>query len=230
MRSLRSALLALAGVPLTLGAQIGHPPDKTPYHDVLTRHALTLVTGSYVSGDDPAGLLPRNSALLGLRYDTHIGGPAQLTARVLVAPTDRRVIDPLRPEGQRDRGSTASTLTMGDIGINLNLTGSKSWRGLVPSVLVTVGLMSDFAAEDDSGYSFGTNFSFGVGGGLRYVPTDSRWEVRADAHRYLAQQAYPTSFFRVTEDGTSVLPQGTERSGWRGHTVLTLGLSYHLAR
>jgi hypothetical protein len=230
MRSLRTALLALAAVPLTLAAQIGHPPDKTPYQDVLTRHALTLVTGAYVGGDDPVGLLPRSGPLLGVRYDTHIGGPAQLTARVLLAPTDRRVIDPLRPDGQRDLGTTASTLTMGDIGINVNLTGSKSWRGLVPSVLVTVGLMSDFAPEDDSGYSFGTNFSFGVGGGLRYVPTDSRWEYRADVHRYLAQQAYPTSFFRVTEDGTSVLPQGAERSGWRGHTVLSLGLSYHLAR
>ncbi len=227
-RLLCTSLLAFA--PLTLTAQVGHPPAESPYRDINNRHGFTLVLGRYLGADDPAGALPKSGPLAGVRYDTHIGGPAQLTARLLMAPTTRDELDPTRPAESRVLRESSSFLTMGDVGININLTGGKSWRGLVPSTLVTVGLMSDFVPEDVHGYSLGLNFAFGFGGGLRYIPKDSRWELRADAHSILSQSEYPASYFRAPLGSTAILPTGTPRSAWRRHGLLSLGVTYHVAR
>jgi len=229
---MRRLLCSLAWVlaPATLLAQVGHPPADSPYRDINNRHAFTLVLGRYIGADDPAGALPKSGPMGGVRYDTHIGGPAQLTARLLVAPTTRDELDPTRPEDSRVIRESSSIMTIGDVGININLTGGKSWRGLVPSTLVTVGLLSDFVPEDIHGYSLGLNFAFGYGGGLRYIPKDSRWEARADAHAFLSQSEYPASYFRAPLGSTPILPVGTPRSAWRTHAMLTLGVTYHVAR
>jgi hypothetical protein len=228
MRS--SLLLALSLFAAPLSAQIGYPPAESPYRDVSGRHGLTTLLGYFVGGDDPLDLLPKSSVLFGFRYDTDIGGPAQLMLRTQFAPTTRREIDPSRPVGSRELGDRSSFVTIADVGININLTGSKSWHGLVPTVLPSVGIMTDFQAEDDGGYSLGTNFAFAVGAGLRYVPKDSRWELRGDLGTVFSQSNYPSSYFVAVDGQPAVAPAGTERSGWRRHATLTLGLTYHLVR
>jgi hypothetical protein len=224
------SLLALVVLARPLAAQVGHPPAQSPYRDVLARHALTLNVGTYIGADDPAGVHPKSGPLLGVRYDAFIGGPAQLVLRVQMAPTARNEIDPLRPAATRLLGERSSLLTLADIGINVNLTGNKSWNGVIPTLLTTVGIMSDFAAEDAGGYAFGTNFAFGIGGGVRYIPRDARWEIRGDVHNILSQSGYPTAYFRISDDGSAAVPPNTPRSAWRRHTTIALGLTYHLFR
>ncbi len=223
-------LLALVALATPAAAQVGYPPAESPYRDVLGRHALTLIAGTLRTPDDPAGVLPKSGPLVGLRYDTYIGGPAQLVTRIQFAPTSRRELNPTLPEATRLVGEPSLVLSVADVGINVNLTGNKSWRGLVPAVLTTVGIITDFKGEDAGGYAYGTNFAFGFGGGVRFIPRDSRWEVRGDVHNVLAQSGYPSTYFRVTEDGTAAAPPGTPRSAWRRYTTLSVGLTYHLVR
>jgi hypothetical protein len=228
MRRFFAAVLGLLPAPLL--AQVGHPPDQSPYRDILYKHAVTFIVGQYVGANDPVGVTPQSALSYGVRYETHIGGPAQLVARLQFAPTQTTLINPLLTEGNRVIGQRNVLMSLGDVGIGINLSGNKSWKGLVPSALVTVGLMSDFVPEDDFGYNFGTNFSFGVGGGVRYVPRDSRWAYRFDVHQYLSQSGYPGSYFRPSDDGSTAAPEGTDRSAWRRHLTLSLGVSYHLTR
>lgn len=223
-------LIALAALTTPLAAQIGHPPAESPYRDVFGRHALSFHAGTFLVPKDPVGILPKSGPIFGARYDTFIGGPAQLTARLNLAPSTRRVIDPLQPAATRNVGEKSVMTTMLDLGININLTGNKSWHGFVPSVLTTVGIISDFAAEDEGGYSFGTTFGFGAGLGLRYVPLDSRWEARADVHNLFAQSEYPSGFFRISDDGTAAAPPGTEQTSWRRYMSLSVGITYHIFR
>jgi len=228
MRRFLAATLFLLPAPLL--AQVGHPPDQSPYRDILNKHAVTFIVGQYIGADDPVGVTPQSALSYGVRYETHIGGPALLVARLQFAPTTTTLINPLLNADRRVIGERRVLQSMGDVGIGINLTGNKSWNGLVPSALVTVGLMSDFIPEDEFGYNFGTNFSFGFGGGIRYVPRESRWAYRFDVHQYVSQSGYPASYFRPADDGTAAAPPGTDRSAWRNHSTLSFGISYHLAR
>jgi hypothetical protein len=228
MRSFLLVALVLSASPVA--AQVGYPPAESPYRDVSGKHGMTALLGWFAAGKDPLGLLPQPSLMFGMRYDTDIGGPAQLTLRTQFAPTTRREIDPSRPPATRELGDRTSFVTIADLGVNFNLTGNKSWHGIVPSLLPSVGIMTDFAAEDDGGYSLGTNFAFGVGAGVRYVPGDPTYEFRADIGTLFSQSEYPSSYLASSEGQPAVAPAGTERSGWRRHLTLTLGFTYHLAR
>ena len=191
MRSFLLVALVLSASPVA--AQVGYPPAESPYRDVSGKHGMTALLGWFAAGKDPLGLLPQPSLMFGMRYDTDIGGPAQLTLRTQFAPTTRREIDPSRPPASRELGDRSS-------------------------------------AEDDGGYSLGTNFAFGVGAGVRYVPGDPKYEFRADIGTLFSQSEYPSSYFVSSEGQPAVAPAGTDRSGWRRHLTLTLGFTYHLAR
>ena len=82
MRSFFTAAAAVALLASTAGAQVGYPPERSPYRDVEFRQELTLFSGYYAAGQDPAKVAPQSGPMLGLRYDVRVGGPASLTARV----------------------------------------------------------------------------------------------------------------------------------------------------
>ncbi|MDF1503361.1 hypothetical protein [Roseisolibacter sp. H3M3-2] len=227
-RLLAAAALALAAA--AAGAQVGFPPERSPFVDLEFRQATTVFGGWYGAAKDPAGIAPQSGPLVGARYDIYLGGPASFTARAATAISERNVLDPARREGNRLLGVERRPLTMADVGITLGLTGQKSWRGMVPTVHSGIGVVSNLASADPGGYRFGTRFHIAYGAGLRFVPRSSPWAVRADVGSYLFQIRYPDSYSTPGLDSTSILPSGSSKSKWTNNLGLTLGLSYQFSR
>jgi hypothetical protein len=101
--------------------------------------------------------------MVGFRYEVNVGGPAQLVARLSHVRSERQVINPVEPTTGRDLGIQAWPLYLADFGLSLNLTGQRSYRGIVPVIYTGIGLASDLGKEiEEDPYKLGTTFAFSV--------------------------------------------------------------------
>jgi hypothetical protein len=221
--------IALAAVPLVArmaAAQVGHPPQRSPYVDLEYRQEATLFLGFYEAGTDKAGVAPQSGPMVGARYELRLGGPAYLTSKMMFVSSERSVIDPRRPAGQRVVENTSWPLYMADVGIALHLTGQKSFHRLVPFVNAGIGVATDFKGSGDVGaWRFGTPFALSFGGGIKYIPAGNL-QGRIDITNQLYQIKYPNSYFVTSSDGTSVLGPRDEKSDWTSNFGISLGISY----
>lgn len=224
-----SAFAILAAAPA--GAQdVGHLPEQSPYRDIPWRHEITAFGGYYAASSDPAGIAPRSGPMGGVRYDVRIGGPAQFYARISGVSSERTVLDPRAEPEERDLGAKSLGLFIADLGLSLNLTGQKSWNGLVPVVAGGIGIVSDFDSEDIGGYKIGTPFAISVGTGLRWVP-GGRFQLRVDVTDHLFQIRYPSTYYQSSATPpTPVLPSTQADNVWKHNAALTIGASYLLGR
>lgn len=220
------ALLLLAATSPVLAQPVGHLPSESPFRDIEFKQEITPFIGYYSAGEDPAGVAPRSGPMLGARYEIRIGGPAQFYARTAVAFTERNVVNPRLAPGARELGTESVTLGLADVGISLNLTGQRSWRGIVPIVTGGAGIATDFASPDVGGYRLGTPFAITLGAGVRWT-SGGNWQVRADVTDYLYQVKYPPLYFQAPAQNVEpVLPPTSEQSVWKHNAALTLGVSY----
>lgn len=225
MRSFLPAIAAVALLATGAGAQVGYPPERSPYRDLEFRQELTLLTGYYAASKDPAGVAPQSGPMVGLRYDVRVGGPASLTARVARVFSERAVINPLLAAPQRDLGTQSWPLYLSDVGLTIALTGQKSLHHLVPVLGAGVGVASDFRKEDVGGFRIGTTFAMNFGAGVRWVPGGS-FQLRADVTDHLFQISYPTTYYVPPTSGGAVLGGSQSRNVWKHNAALTLGASY----
>ena len=220
-------LVAAAGSPAL--AQVGYEPERSPFRDLRYSQSLTVLAGYLHAPVDPAGVAPQSAPLLGLRYEVRLGGPAQFMARVATAFSEREPLDPTLIGDERRRGAESWPLYIADVGIALNLTGQKSWRGLVPIVQGGIGAASDLRGSPDAGgYKFGTTFALSAGAGVGWVR--DRFQLRLDASDYLYQIRYPDSYYVQPPGGSPLLPRTQPTSFWRHNLALTFGASYALFR
>ena len=229
-RSLVAAgALLCAALPVT-AQDVGHPPDASPFRDLAYRQELSLFGGYYNGSEGKAGVAPGGGPAIGLRYEIRIGGPAQFTARLTHARTERLVLDPALAESARNLGRQTWPITVADAGININLTGQKSWRNLVPSVGGGVGIASDFGRSGDpGGFSFGTPFAFTFGAAVRRE-TDGPLQLRVDFADYIYQLDYPAAYTTAPSGSTPILPAGSSMNQWTHNWVLSFGISYRYSR
>ncbi|MGI8618264.1 MAG: hypothetical protein ACR2L6_04130 [Gemmatimonadaceae bacterium] len=231
MNSTKSFVIgaALAGAALTLPgsafAQVGYPPERSPFRDLEYKHELTLFGGTYIAADDPAGVAPTGGPMGGLRYELRVGGPAQLMVRAAYVSSERQALDPSQPEDSRDLGIHSAPLFMLDAGISVNLTGQKSWRRLVPTVNAGIGVVSGGKDVENDPYRFGTPLAITYGAGLRYVP-GGRFAVRLGVDSYLYKLEYPGAYSVTTSDGTAVIGPRQSTNFWKNNVALTIGASY----
>ena len=230
MKLLSAAALLLA-FPLSLAAQIvGRPPEASPFRDLQYRQDVTLFGGYYAAGVDPAGVAPQSAPFIGARYALQITGPVAFMARTALVFSERTLVDPRQNDGARILGVESWPIMLVDANLAMNLTGQKSWRNLVPTATVGIGLVSDFKSEPDTGsFTFGTGFAFNVGAGVRWVATD-RIEVRLDWTDYLYKIEYPSLFYTRTSDGTQFLPNTQAESLWKHNSAFALGIAYRFWR
>lgn len=221
-----AALLA----PAAARAQVGYPPAESPFVDLEYRQSVTPYVGYFHAAKDPAGIAPQGGFMVGLRYDLVLGGPASLTVRTASVLSERTVLDPARPRGQRSLGVEQRPLTLADVGLTINLTGQKSWHSLVPLIHFGGGLASNFRGTDPGGFDFGTAFAFAYGAGVRLVPPRSRWSGRVDLGNHMYQISYPDRYFAPGLDSTQVLPSGSSKSKWLNNSAVTVGVSYQFMR
>ena len=221
-------VLASATTSVMAQAQVGYPPAESPFRDIPYRQELTVVGGYFAAGKDPVGVAPQGGPVVGVRYEARIGGPAQLAVRVSRVFSERQLLDPTRPEGDRFYAVQSWPLYLADLGITFNLTGQKSFRGFVPVATMGGGIASDFkGGEDIGGYKFGTAFALSFGAGIRWV-SDGRYQVRLDVLDYLYQVRYPNSYF--TPSGTQPPVRSGAQNVWTHNAVITLGGSYQFFR
>ena len=231
-RSKRSCLALLASAlfaPALLHAQVGYVPDESPYRDYQSGQNLTLSAGWLKMRRDPAGVAPKSSVLLAARYDVSIGGPASFYVRYSAAPSERRLLVPTNPKATRQIDLLKTTTQVADLGLDLALTGKKSWHNLVPSLVGGVGIASDFAAADTGTYRFGTRFAFTYGAGVRYIAR-SGFAFRVDVTNYTWKYQYPDRYFVQASDSTAILTDSKNRSAYRGNWALMAGLAIPLFR
>lgn len=222
-----AALAAALAAPA--GAQVGHAPERSPFVDLDYKQDLTLLTGWYAASKDPAGTANQSGPMVGLRYDVYLGGPASLTSRFAYVNSERTILDPSKPRASRVLRTQQWPLYLFDVGLGLNLTGRKSYKGLVPVTNIGLGIAADWKKPDRNGYSLGTTFAISLGGGVRWIYSD-RLQFRADVTDYLYSISYPTSFYEVVSDGSAVLPGNHSQNVWKHNAALSLGASYMFFR
>ncbi len=222
-----AAMLAFRLTPLA--AQVGSVPDKSPYQDFVFKQDLSVYAGYFAGNRGETGIGPQGGPVFGVRYGLHIGGPAEASLRIARAFSDRLVLNPAGVGAARTVGTVSDPLWMADVGINLALTGQKSFHHVVPVVGGGAGVAKSGAAKDVGGYSYGTGFAIHFGGGLRFVMHGS-WSARVDATDYLWQLSYPGGYYTMPAGGTAILVAGQAQNEWTHNGVLTLGITYILAR
>lgn len=229
LRLAAALLLAPLATPGALHAQVGHLPTKSPYNDFNIGQTVSILAGRLNVARDPADVAPKPALLGSVRYDIGVGGPASLFVRYAASPSTRKQLAPTAVKAQRVVGTPDVTTHMFDGGLDVALTGRKTWHRLVPSVNGGVGIVSDFASADSGAYRFGTKFAFTYGFSLRYVPRRGP-QIRIDLTRYLWQYQYPDRYFVKANDSTSVLTNTRERSKWKGNWAPTIGVSMPIFR
>lgn len=226
MKKLSASLLFLALPARALFAQVGYEPARSPFTDLEFRQEITAFTGVFIGGAEPSGVAPRSGPMLGFRYETRVGGPAQFMARATRVFSERRIVDPKKPAATRYADLQSWPLYLADLGLAINLTGQKSIRHFVPVTTFGVGIASDFRSSSDvGGYRFGTTFAFSFGGGVRWTP-GGPFQLRADFTDYLYQHTYPTTYYVRASDSTAVLRGNQAKSVWKHNVGLTVGASY----
>lgn len=220
------AVLLSAVAAEGLAAQVGHLPPRSPYVDLEYRQEATIFAGYFNAGTDRVGVAPKSGPMVGLRYDLRLGGPASLTTKVAYISSERTIIDPRRPEGDRTVDESSWPLYVADVGISVNLTGQRSFRRLVPFVNGAVGIATDLKGGADVGaWRFGTPFALSLGGGIKWVPAGNL-QARVDVATQLYQIKYPNSYYVEAADGTSVLQLRDPKSDWTSNIGIALGVSY----
>ncbi|MEN9509913.1 MAG: hypothetical protein RLZZ621_2476 [Gemmatimonadota bacterium] len=222
-----TALAVATAAPLS--AQVGHMPNASPYEDIKIGQTLTPMAGRMIMGRDLAGVAPKSSALGAIRYDIGVGGPASLFVRYLAAPSTRNVLNPTAPKATRVFATPNVTTHLLDGGLDIALTGRKTWHQLLPSLNGGVGVVTDFAKADTGAYQFGTNFAFSYGFSLRYLARRGP-QLRLDLTNFIWQYQYPDRYFVKASDTTSVLTDTRNRSSWRGNWGVSAGVAIPIFR
>jgi hypothetical protein len=230
VKALYCGVVALL-VAIPASAQVGHDPESSPFRDLDYKQELTLLGGWVKAQHDPAGVAPQSAPMIGARYELNLAGPLSLSSDFTTTFSNRDVIDPSKPAAQRIPRNESATVFSADVALAMNLTGRKSWHHLVPQVRGGLGVLRSSAADDSSGFHFGTPFAFTLGGGLKLVPGHGgRLQVRADLTDRIFKLSYPDAYYRLASDKTAVLDPSTAKSFYTHHAAFTLGVSYLFGR
>ena len=220
------ALPAAAAAQSAATPQVGYPTNRSPFRDLEYRQELTIFGGRFKAGTEPAAVAPSSGPMVGARYEITVGGPAQMYVRGSRVFSERRALDPTKPAATRFLGVSDIPLYLADLGVSVNLTGQRSFHGIVPSLAVGAGVASTLSSKvEKDPYKFGTTFAFSFGGGLRILPTD-RIQIRIDGGTHMYQIHYPTEYSTPASDNTSVIPSDQPKSFWKSNPSITAGLSY----
>jgi hypothetical protein len=211
-------------------AQVGYPPDRSPYRDRDYNREWTYFAGHFSAERDPVGVAPTEGPMAGIRWQMYLTGPLYFGVRLAGASVERRVIDPSKKVDERELGTETVPMGFADIALELSLTGHKTWRGFAPFINGGLGFTADLRGQNDVGsYRFGVPFTMTLGTGLSYAPSRN-WSLRLDWTHYVYRIQYPTTYYLKTTEDPAVLPAGAARSFWRRNPALLIGVSLFKAR
>ena len=208
---------------------VGYPPSQSPYEDIPSPQRLSIFGGYFDAKRADAGVAPQSAPMVGAQYEVTIDGPAQFFVRGAWVDSKRNAVNPALPYNQRSLGVYGDALFLGDIGINMNLTGQRTWHHLIPTVGLAIGFASARGSVPKDPYDFGTEFSFGGDVGVNYV--FSKWyELRLGIGNTMYQNHYPTGYYTPASDSSSVVRSGVSKTSFFNNWRFTAGLAVPLFR
>lgn len=229
-------IVAALCVSADLAAQVGYPPQKSPFRDLEQTQEVSFFTGWYRAKLDPARVGPRSGPMIGVHYQWRASGPANLTATFSRVESERDVLDPEATATCTNKpnckliGTFRWPLYFADVGLALSLTGARSFWHFVPDLKAGIGLASDFHTQSDVGdFGFGTRFAFNWGAGIRWVPGGA-YQLRVDFTNHLYSLKYPDAYYAPADDNSTVLPEKQSHTAWLNNPGLTIGVSYLFSR
>lgn len=226
---------ALATAPWA-HAQVGHPPGSSPYRDLRSRYQVS-VTGGYSWGSGgKVEVGPARGRFGGMRFDLHIGGPGAVQIGLNVGEFDRLLLDPSQAPDDRILGTATQSVFMVDAGLNMVLTGAKTWYGFAPYAGASLGLALGGAvpaADSLSPFNFSTKFIVGPQIGFRWFPV-KRLSVRFEARDVIWRLSYPNQFFEPPANAPDDEPvldlRFTKPTQWTHNPMLLVSVGWAFGR
>ncbi|HEY6060666.1 MAG TPA: hypothetical protein VIV10_08775 [Gemmatimonadales bacterium] len=213
------AVLLSALPPVRLTAQVGHNPGASPYHD-LRRGAMLRLVGGYFGGE--RGKIPVGAShgwTGGLRFEYQASNVIIFTTGIAYAQTDAFYVT-ARESPPDTVGPVNNDLVLADAGLQISLTGGKTFHGLLPYIGGTVGLaFGSPIAADTSGYDFGTKITAGPEAGIRWYP-GRRVSFELGGRIVYYRLQYP-AIFRL-----ALLPPNASLTEWTAHPWATFGVAW----
>jgi len=196
------ALLCLLLAARPAHAQVGHPPDKSPYRDIPGKMSLTALFG-YVGGTGGRlGLGPHDGPAFGGRFGIAVSGPLEFSFAVQYADLQgARVFRDL--QGNLNvSGSLPSPVWMFETDIQYSIVGGKTWHGLAPYIGGGLGYAwRSSSTEGPDAYDFGGRFYWAPFAGTRFFVNPKAF-VRAEIRGAFWRLAYPPPYY---DDITGIL-------------------------
>src|SRR3989442_12888217 len=138
-------------------ALVCHGPGKYPYRDVRCGGAWVPTFGNLGGSRGSVGV-GLSSGKAGVIRSEPWFGAIGASLGLAYGRTDRYVVDPTQDSlsPQRKTGPFLNDVVLADAGLQLVLTGRKTWRGFAPYVGGALGVaISGSSPRDVSGYKFG---------------------------------------------------------------------------
>src|SRR2546425_8196263 len=114
-----------------VSAQVGHEPAHSPYHDIRGGGVLVFTFGYLGGSRGGVGVGPSDGKTGGIRYEVPFGAVGA-SLGLAYARMDRFVVDPFTDTTSRKTGPFTDDVVLLDAGLQLILTGRKTWRGVAP--------------------------------------------------------------------------------------------------
>jgi hypothetical protein len=232
MRRTAARVLALLALATPAAAQVGHPPQSSPYRDIRKGHAFTATFGQFGGSGGEFGIGPHDGQTYGFRYDLRTGSTIQIGLGFQRGDLERLIVDPFVALANRVSGPVKQTVTFTEVNLQFNVTGGKSWHRLAPFLGAGVGLtFPSGTPADTSRFEFGHKLYLAPNAGVRIFITD-RLHLRGEARAVFWKLKYPSTFTDepALEPGTAdhsnaVITDG-RTSEWTSGSWFQVGLGY----
>src|SRR2546423_492123 len=162
-----------------VSAQVGYDPGHSPYHDI-PRGAVWSLSGGHLGGSrGDGGVGPADGLTGGLRYEVQFGAVGA-SLGLAYARTSRFVQDYTKDSNStlRKTGPFNNPVVLADAGLQLVLTGRKTWRRFAPFIGGALGVaVGSELARDTRGHKVGTQITPGPStSGRRTRGPRSAWD------------------------------------------------------
>jgi len=224
---LASAVALLTAYPATrLSAQVGYPPDHSPYRDLKRGRTLILGAGYLSGGRGVIGVGPSDGRMASARFEVPLGKSLGAFLGAAYGKMSRFVADPTKDSAAHISGPVNTNVTILDGGFHVMLTGAKAWHTFAPYLGFSGGVMlATSPPADSSGYRFRFKGIFGPELGLRWYLA-RRLAVRADARVEFWRLTYPITYKQPSPDGSRVLQVGAADHEWTRHPWISVALGW----
>lgn len=202
---------------------------------------MNLSGGYLATGSTALDLGPASSFMTSAGVRARVTDPISVEARLSFGDTERPVVDPRLLGGPAPVDTMPVRWAMLEGGLQLSLTGARTWHGLQPYVVLGAGLLvgvdepaspalgapGDTAAADFR-FQIDTAPVANAAGGVEWRPSD-QLGVSIEARDHLWRLTTPQGFFReeilqrIEEAGTTA---PSERN-WVHNLELSVGLWYY---